>query len=324
LKQTDLDRVSQRTSAGTSKGRKAGIFLALALTGALAVVAGVVSGANGVASSGSRSAHAAAKPCHFLSIPKAHSENDPLSGHSLWAQRMDATDNVDNSDQTNNLNNLNNLDKRLPGDFDGDPGANRWMRSPLPSQVYGRINLEQIVVLSAIFLVLLIGCANLGGQMVRETARWRVPGERTHEAREQVLWRSLSESLVLAMAGGTVGLAIASFSGSSFWPTQYLFSDALYPSPRLRVVILTLAVCVIAGVVFGIVPAIRMSRKKMLAPRAMRVRFALSNNYFARRAVIATELILMLVLLAGTGFLLGRSLHTPVAPMRTIPGRITV
>lgn len=298
--------------------QKVGIFLALALTGALAFFSGVVSGANGVATSKPHSAHTSAAPCHFLSIPKAHSESDPLSGHSLWAQRLDATDDIKTLDDRLGLN------KRIPGDFESDPSSSSWTRSPLPNQVYGRINLEQIVVLSAIFLVLLIGCANLGGQMVRETARWIPAAERTQEAREQVIWRSLSQSLLLAMVGGGIGLAIASFTGSSFWPTQYLFSEAGYPSPRLRMIILTLAICVIAGVVFGIIPALRMSRRRMIAPRVARVRFALTSNYFARRAVIATELILMLVLLAGTGFLLGRSLHTPVPPIRAIPGRITV
>ncbi len=304
-----------RIYLGAPNGRKVGIFLALALTGTLAFFSGVMSGASDIASPKPHSAHAAAAPCHFLSIPKAHPESDPLSGHSLWAQRLDATD---------DFKGLGDLNKRIPGDFENDPNSNSWTRSPFPSQVYGRISLEQVVVLSAIFLVLLIGCANLGGQMVRETARWIPAAERTQEAREQVIWRSLSQSLLLAMIGGGTGLAIASITSSSFWPTQYLFSEAGYPSPRLRIIILTLAICVIAGVVFGIIPAIRMSRRRTLSPRVARVRFALANNYFARRAVIATELVLMLVLLAGTGFLLGRSLHTPAAPIRAIPGRITV
>ena len=316
MNQTDPGRIN----LGTLNRQKVGIFLALALTGVLAFFSGVVSGASGVASSKPHSAHGAAAPCHFLSIPRAHSESDPLSGHSLWAQRLDATDDFKDLDDLS----LNDLNKRIPGDFESDPSSNSWTRSPFPSQVYGRINLEQVVVLSAIFLVLLIGCANLGGQMVRETARWIPAAERTQEAREQVIWRSLSQSLLLATVGGGIGLAIASITGSSFWPTQYLFSDAGYPSPRLRMIILTLAICVIAGVVFGIIPAIRMSRRRLIAPRVARVRFALTNNYLARRAVIATELVLMLVLLAGTGFLIGRSLHTPVAPIRAIPGRITV
>ena len=301
--------------ASDAGGRRAWIFLALVALGIGAFFTGAVSGSNHTASLAGVKHTANSSNCRFISTPRAHAESDPFSGYSLWAQRQDAADE------------LSAVEKKLPGDFsqEVDSSSDVWNPVPLPGRPYGQFNLEQIVVLSAIFLVLLIGCANLGGQMVSKTAavRSKMTAERRSDSREQVVWRMLSESLMLVTIGGGLGLWIASRTGSSFWTAQSIFYSAGYPSPRLRMIILTLAICVIAGVIFGIIPAIRTSRRDPVSSRALRVRFALTNNYFARRAVIATELILMLVLLAGTGFLLGRSLHAS-APTRAIPGRVTI
>lgn len=289
------------------------IYLALVLAGSVAFCCGVLTaidsrGTLRLASSGS---HAGIAGRRFLSYPQPHSEHDPFSEHSLWAQRLASS------------NDLNNFDRKTPDDFDraGDP----WNGAPLTRQANSQINFEQIIVRGAIFLVFLIGCANLGGQIIREgDSSTKVTASRRGESREQIVWRSLSESLMLAILGGGAGLCIAALSGSSFWRAQYIFFSAGYSSPRLRIIILTLSVCVIAGVLFGILPAMRAGRRK-LAPsrRSAYLGVTFSSSPFFRRTLIATELILMLALLTGTGYVLGRSLHAP-PPTRAIPGRVTI
>src|SRR5581483_11051801 len=111
-------------------------------------------------------------------------------------------------------------------------------------------------------MVLLIACANLANLLLARAAA------REHEFstrlalgsnRVRIIRQILTETLVLALAGGALGLAFA------FLGTRVLIAfiaggsahTALSATPDLRVLAFTFAVCILTGLLFGITPAWR-------------------------------------------------------------------
>lgn len=119
-------------------------------------------------------------------------------------------------------------------------------------------------------LILLIACSNLANLLlVRGSARSRDISIRLAlgASRARVLWHVLTESIVLAVAGGMVGLLLA------LWATR-AFSAADLPLPlpapvdlRLdwRVFLFTLGLSVVTGILFGLLPGLRISRSDVVA-----------------------------------------------------------
>ena len=157
--------------------------------------------------------------------------------------------------------------------------------------------------------VLLIACANLANlQLVRTAARAREMAVRAAlgAGRMRLLRHSLTESLIVALLGGVISLAIALF-GVRFISNR-LFVDLPGANVQLdyKVFGFALLVSIVTGVLFGTVPAWLASRADVnLALREnSRGSTAGRSQHRLRHALIIGEVAFAMVLLAGAGLFL--------------------
>jgi len=165
-----------------------------------------------------------------------------------------------------------------------------------------------------VLLVLCIACANVANLLLAQAAaRQREMAVRlalgaTHA---QLLWQMLLESVVLALCGGGLGVAL------SVWATYALSSFKLpVPIPMdlavgvdFRVVVYTLGLSLAAGIICGLIPAWRASRPSM--PNGLKGEEALARpgaRWGLRNLLVVTQITLSLVLLCAAGLFL-RSLQ---------------
>src|SRR5580693_6953061 len=135
---------------------------------------------------------------------------------------------------------------------------------PLKQSMVGEIEPFLFVLLAAVGFVLLIACVNVANLVLaRSTGRAREFAIRAAlgASRGRVLRQLLTESTLIALAGGAVGLLLAA------WGTQgilTLVSDTLPRAQEVRVdgrvLLFTLGISLISGILFGLAPALRAAR----------------------------------------------------------------
>jgi putative ABC transport system permease protein len=196
---------------------------------------------------------------------------------------------------------------RGPG---GPGGAPRiaFVTETLNHEVVGDTGSAILMLAGAVALVLLIACANAANLLIarasrrgREIAVRRALGaDRVRLARQL-----LTESVVLALAGAAVGLVFARIGlGAviSTWPAVLPRANEIGIDGR--VLGFTLLLSVITGVAFGMIPAVRASAPGL--EQSLRDEAGASGGRTRRRTqaiLIASEIALALVLLAGAGLL---------------------
>lgn len=170
-----------------------------------------------------------------------------------------------------------------------------------------------LVLLGAVGLVLLVACANLANMMLaRATSRERELALRhtLGAGRGRLIRQLLTESMMLALAGGAVALGLAyGLAGliARFQPPLPI-DLGLDVTPDWRVLVFTLAVAGVTGVAFGLLPAWRASRLDLVpALKGTREGDGPRNRWSLRNALVAGQVAVSIVVLVA-GALLARSL----------------
>ena len=170
------------------------------------------------------------------------------------------------------------------------------------------------VLLGAVGLVLLIACANVANLLlIRATARKRELATRSAlgAGRWHIIRQLLTESLVISLTGGTLGLLLG-FAGVRFLlvinpgSIPRIGEDGSAVTVDLNVLLFTLAVSLLTGILFGLVPAISSSRKNLAAvlnESSNRGGVGLHSGK-TRSLLVVTEMALALVLVIGAALLI--------------------
>ena len=182
---------------------------------------------------------------------------------------------------------------------------------PLRESIVGKTRLALLVLLGAVFLVLLIACANVANLLLaRAAVRQREVAVRLAlgAGRARLVRQFLVESLVLALAGAALGLLLAFWGMSALAP---LVQVALPISGGLhldgRVFLFLLAVAGFSGIVFGLVPALQAARgdvRETLVDGGSGRTTASGGQQRFRNGLVVAEIAFSLILLVLAGLLL--------------------
>ncbi|HKP86337.1 MAG TPA: ABC transporter permease [Blastocatellia bacterium] len=180
---------------------------------------------------------------------------------------------------------------------------------PLFEQAVGNVRPALLVLFGAVGFVLLIGCANVANLLLtRAAARQKEIAIRTAlgAARPRLIRQLLTESLLLAVCGGGVGLLLA------LWIIDLLPKINAGQIPRLdkinidgKVLVATIGFSLLTGIITGVAPALRGSRPnlRLWLNEGTRASAGLARRRLGNLLVIA-EIALALVLLVGAGLMI--------------------
>ena len=187
-----------------------------------------------------------------------------------------------------------------------------WGTRVIELQEYfvGKLRTSLLILLGAVAFVLLIACANVANLLLARAAyRQQEIAVRTAlgASRMRIVRQLLTESVLLSIVSGLIGLAL------SIWLVKLLIAISPADSPRvdeigidLRVFGFTLGVTVLAGLLFGLFPALQTSRpnlNEMLKDSGRHGAESGGRNRVGS-LLIVSEIALSFVLLAGAGLLI--------------------
>jgi predicted permease len=178
----------------------------------------------------------------------------------------------------------------------------------LKDKIVGDVRPYLLVLLAAVFFVLLIACVNVANlSLARSMQRAREFAIRAAlgAGKSRVIRQLLTESVLLALCGGGLGLLIAS------WGTQgaiQLLPESLPRAEEIhldsRVLIFTLAISVLSGIFFGLAPALRLMKPRLQETLKEGGRTVSGARSRAQSVLVITEMAMALVLLVGAGLML--------------------
>jgi putative ABC transport system permease protein len=202
---------------------------------------------------------------------------------------------------------LDTIGRRLETQY---PDSNREVGVtflPLHEYIVGEIRPVLLVLLAAVVIVLLIGCANIANLLLaRATVRSKEISIRTTlgASRSRLLRQLLTESCLLALVGGVLGFLLAVLAVPSLLalspPDIRQFKQIGINPGVLGFSFLTSVAC---GVLFGLLPALQSSRSRPNQSLKEGERGSTANRGRTRSALVVAEVGLSLVLLVCAGLL---------------------
>ncbi|HEY3933571.1 MAG TPA: ABC transporter permease [Gemmatimonadales bacterium] len=180
--------------------------------------------------------------------------------------------------------------------------------APLQEEITGEARRPLLILFGAVGLVLLIACANVGGLLLaravereREISIRTALGASPGRLRRQLL----TESLLLGLLGGTLGVILAS------WGVALLRASAPNNIPRIdqvtidaRVLAFALIGSLVTALIFGLAPVLQQRGSHLALALREREQRGSSASRRARGALVVIEVALAVVLLTGAGLLL--------------------
>ena len=205
---------------------------------------------------------------------------------------------------------LNALAARLEQEF---PKSNTdWSAKviSLHEQIVGNIKPALLILLGAVGFVLLIACANIANLLLsRAGARQKEVAIRLALGanRPRLIRQFLTESLLLAVVGGAIGILLAVLGGKllvALNPISIPRLDEM--GVDLRILLFTLGIVILTGIIFGLVPALQASKPDLnqVLKEGGRDSQASASGRRIRSALVVAEIAIALVLLVGAGLLL--------------------
>jgi len=179
---------------------------------------------------------------------------------------------------------------------------------PLKQTLVGEIRPFLLVLLAAVGFVLLIACVNVANLLLaRSTARTQELAIRSAlgATRGRVIRQLLTESLLLALAGGGLGMLLASWGLRG---ALKVLPEALPRAEEVhldgRVLFVMLAASVLAGILFGLAPALKNSQHDLQETLKEGGRGSSGARHRVQSVFVVAEMALALVLLTGAGLMI--------------------
>jgi len=215
---------------------------------------------------------------------------------------------------------MNNVSDRLAAAFPEEDHGIRAKLVPFRQSMVGEVQPILLALLAAVGFVLLIACVNVANLLLaRSNARAQEFAVRIAlgAGRMRVIRQLLTESTMLALAGGALGLVLAN------WGTHAALKLAPSRLPRaseihlsLPVLAFTLLLSLAAGILFGLLPALRISRENLQDTLKEGGRGPTGARQGTQRALVVFEMATALVLLSGAGLMI----RSMVALSKVDPG----
>ena len=186
---------------------------------------------------------------------------------------------------------------------------------PLREQLVGDVRMTVLVLFAAVGAVLLIACANIGSLMLsRASSRRRELAVRAAlgAGMKRILRQLVTESLLLSIAGGLVGIGLAAWALNALvgWiqdrlPLPLLSEITLDPT----VLVFAAGITILTAVVCGLAPAVGSTGESLVAAlrEGARGLSGAARGRFLRHVFVTGEIALAVIVLCGAG-VLGRSL----------------
>ena len=242
---------------------------------------------------------------YYRPVAEPHDEEERASRHLRAIARLKPGVTLEQAQSEMNV-----IARRLEQEHPSNNTGYGVRLSTLTEDTVGNLRPTLLLLLGAVAFVLLIACANVGNLLLaRSAARQKEIAIRTAlgAGRARLVRQLLTESLFLSVLGGGAGLLLA------LWGTSFIESLGSQVTPLLsgvkidiRVLGFTVVISLLTGIVFGLVPALHVSRPDLneTLKEGGRNSGAGSSRSSLRSALVVSEVAMALVLLICAGLLI--------------------